>query len=232
MKNRIILSILVLIVFSFSVSAQKNKIQIIETGKFHNEEITAETGEMWLGLYAQGENYSLLPSVLTVETVYDAVVDAADEKTGKSVKILVQTKPIFLIKGDGFVQSRTVKTVFDGEKTIGNSFDETYNFQGKSYRLYVETGNPKNAKSETVDETSKLILTDGKTKQIIYSQEYCDDCSWSLSWAGDLDDDGKLDFYIDLSDHYNASHRRLFLSSKAGNGDLVKEVAKFVTSGC
>lgn len=232
MKNRIILSVLVLIVFSFSVSAQKNKIRIIEAGEFHNEEITAESGEMWLGLYTQGENYSLLPSVLTVETVHDAVVDAADEKTGKSVKILGQTKPIFLIKGDGFVQSRTVKTVFDGEKTIGNNFDETYNFQSKSYRLYVETENPKNVKSETVDETSRFILSDGKTKQIIYSQKYCDDCSWSLRWAGDLDDDGKLDFYIDLSDHYNSSHRRLFLSSKAGNNELVKEVAEFVTVGC
>ena len=232
MKNRIILSVLVLAIFSFSVSAQKNKIRIIETGEFHGDEITAETGEMWLGLYTQSENYSLLPSVLTVEKVHDMIVDARDEKTGKSVKILGQTKPIFLIKGDGFVQSRTVKTVFDDEKPIGNNFDETFQFQGKNYRLYVETQNPQNAKSEMVDDTSKLVLSDGKTKQIIYSQKFCDDCGWSLRWAGDLDDDGKLDFYADLSNHYNASHRRLFLSSKAGNNELVKEVAEFVTVGC
>jgi hypothetical protein len=232
MKNRIILSVLVLVFLSFSAFAQKNKIQIIETGEFHGDEITAETGEMWLGLYAQGENYSLLPSVLTIETVHDQIVDAADEKTGKSVKILGQPKPIFLIKGDGFVQSRTIKTVFDGEKSIGNNFDETFIFQGKSYRLYVETENPKNTKSEMVDETSKLVLTSGNIKQIIYSQKNCDDCGWSLQWVGDLDDDGKLDFYADVSDHYNASHRRLFLSSKAGNNELVKEAAEFVTVGC
>jgi hypothetical protein len=38
--------------------------------------------------------------------------------------------------------------------------------------------------------------------------------------------------YVDVSWHYNVSETRLFLSSQAKPGQFVKEVAKFVTTGC
>lgn len=60
----------------------------------------------------------------------------------------------------------------------------------------------------------------------------CDDCGWGIYWAGDLDGDGKLDLYLDLANHYNVGQYRLFLSSPAEKGKLVKEVANFRFVGC
>jgi hypothetical protein len=221
------------LILTFGISAFAQNIEILETGGFHGEEVTAKTGESWLGLFKQGENYSLLPVVLTVENFHDAIVDNDEsEKTGKEVTVLGQDKPVFLIRGKGFTQSRVVKTVFSGAKPIDNIFNETYEFAGKKYNLKVQTIIIRKKVSTSLNETSKLILSDGKTEQTIYSIERCDDCHWQINWAGDLDGDGKLDFYLNLSDHYNVANLKLFLSSEAESGKLVKEVAEFTTTGC
>lgn len=230
MKKSILFIAIVLI---FSISAFAQNIQILETGGFHGEEVSAETGEIWLGLYKQGENYSLLPSVLTIELFHDAIVDNDEsEKTGKEVKVLGQTEPVFLIRGKGFSQSRVIKTVFSGNERIKSDFDRTFDFSGEKYRLKVETEKPNKDYPEHLNETSKLVLTKGKTTQVLYAPEDCNDCYWQMNWAGDLDGDGKLDFYLYLTYHYNVGIRKLFLSSKAESGKLVKEVAEFTTTGC
>lgn len=226
-------AIIIGLILAFGINAFAQDIQILETGGFHGEEVSAESGESWLGLFKQKNDYALLPVVLTVEDVHDPIVDSSEnEKTGKEVKVLGQGEPVFLIKGKGFINSRVVKTVFSGGKPITNIFNETYDFAGKKYNLKVQTEIIRKKVSTSLNETSKLILSDGKTEQTIYSVERCNDCHWQINWAGDLDNDGKLDFYLNLSDHYNVANLKLFLSSEAESGELVKEVAEFTTTGC
>jgi hypothetical protein len=50
-----------------------------------------------------------------------------------------------------------------------------------------------------------------------------------LYWVGDLDSDGKTDFYLSLYENDNISELILFLSSKAKNGKLIQAVAAFVS---
>lgn len=230
MRKSILFTALILI-FSISVFAQN--IQILETGGFHGEEVSAKTGETWLGLYKTGETYTLLPSVLTVEYFHDAIIDNDEnDKTGMEVKVLGQTEPILLIKGTGFTQSRVVPTVFGGVEQIKTDFDKTFDFSGEKYRLKVETEKPNKDFPEYLNKTSKLVLTKGKTTQILYAPDECNDCVWQMNWVGDLDGDGKLDFYLYLTYHYNVAMKKLFLSSDAESGKLVKEVAEFTTAGC
>ncbi|MET0807665.1 MAG: hypothetical protein ABWX93_02785, partial [Pseudoxanthomonas sp.] len=59
-----------------------------------------------------------------------------------------------------------------------------------------------------------------------------DDASPTLLFAGDLDRDGKLDLIFDGTDHYNVSRPTLFLSSPAGQGELLHEVARYESVGC
>jgi hypothetical protein len=59
-----------------------------------------------------------------------------------------------------------------------------------------------------------------------------DDATPALLFAGDLDRDGVLDLLLDTTDHYNLSRPTLFLSSQAGTGELLREVARFVAVGC
>jgi hypothetical protein len=233
MKKQLIFLTLSLYLLVSVANAQK--IEILETGQFHGDEVTAETGENWLGLYKKGKTYSLLPTVLTVSKVHDAIADnSPNETTGKEVKTLGPGEPIFLIKGKGFEQSREIPTMMSGNTSIYNNWAGQFSFTDNKdkYSLKVITEKKLKGSGENLDFTSKLVLTYKDTTQIIYKQNRCDDCSWQLLWAGDLDSDGKLDLYLNLSDHYNVMNKRLFLSTQAESGEMVKEVAEFKTVGC
>jgi len=54
-----------------------------------------------------------------------------------------------------------------------------------------------------------------------------DDPRFSLGWAGDLDQDGKPDLIMILTQKGTSLPTFLFLSSKAGPGKLVKRVAEY-----
>jgi len=88
---------------------------------------------------------------------------------------------------------------------------------------------------ETV-ENYKLIIEGSKDnqpiKQTIADIPFFDDKMVTFYWAGDIDQDGLPDFLVDLSHKYSYSMPSLFLSSKAGNGELVKLVAQLSEFGC
>lgn len=229
------LKILTTAAFLFSltifVNAQKGKIELLETGEFHGEEVTAKAGELWLGLFKTGNNFALLETVIGVEMVHDPIVDDnPNEKTGKAVKVFNRNEPVFLIKDAGFLPQKNIETVFSGEKGIDGKYKETFNFKKAVYELRVDNAANEN---EFLGKDSKLILTVNGKQQILRElPNGGNDAFWTLYWVGDLDSDGKLDFYINVTDHYNVSDKRLFLSSQAEAGQSVKEAAIFRTTGC
>jgi len=202
------------------------KVKLLETGEFHAEDISeAKTNEIWLGLFKQGDSYSLLPTKIKVSKIPNP--DLMDME----VKINQKSETVFLLKNADFLQQSKIETVFQGEKGLGSEEDTeaVLNFNGETYRLWVEG----KVENKFLGKGSKLLLLKGETKQEIrYLKNGCNDCVWHLYWAGDLDNDGKLDFYMNLSDHYNIIERVLFLSSQAENENLVKAIAIFGTVGC
>jgi hypothetical protein len=77
---------------------------------------------------------------------------------------------------------------------------------------------------------AKVILTDGRTRQTLYSVDgFADEPHFHIIWAGDLDRDGKLDLIVNLSRKYSVHPYRLLLSSKASGQDIVGEAAVFET---
>ncbi|HEY9402552.1 MAG TPA: hypothetical protein VIQ24_07645 [Pyrinomonadaceae bacterium] len=215
-------------------AAQKRipRINLIETGEFHGDEITAKSGERWLGLFPTSSGFALLPAMLKVEKVLDPIVDQNPKiKTGKKVSVNRARKPLFLLKGADFLRATAVRTIFAGdENNLVNGESLDLFLDDKSYNLKVVSNDP--TPVGYVVENSRLILSTGAKSQVIFSVEQPDDAGWSLLWAGDLDGDGKLDLYMDLHNKYNSSQRRLFLSSQASRGNLVKEVAEFSAVGC
>jgi hypothetical protein len=214
------------------------KIKLLTTGEFHQEDVTAKSGGKWLGLFKENGNYFLQFTKIKVSRVPDPIYSNADLKngikTGKKVDVKGNKEPIFLLKNAAILPSKKVVTLFsqnepDENNSLPNNFARNFNLNGTNYTLKVVSDNPAN---EYLDMTSKLILVSGNTEQIVHKMGRCDDCGWSLHWVGDLDGDGKLDLYADINDHYNVTSRRLFLSSQAEEGKLVKEVAVFHTVGC
>ncbi len=75
-----------------------------------------------------------------------------------------------------------------------------------------------------------ITLNEDDRSQILYepgnSEFACDEPHFDVSWAGDLDRDGRLDLLVSLSSKYSYHPRQLFLSSVAGDGELVSEAGR------
>jgi len=209
-------------------------IDLLQVGSFHGDEVVATTGESWLALYTGAPSSHLERTEITVATVRDGILD--DEKgtrTGKRVTVLGDKKPLFLLKNAKSLKPGKVTTIFDytthsenENVSMVNGFEQKIHAFGGKYLLKV-VGVPSSENQEI--KMSRLVLVSngiGQTIRLGASE------NWKLLWAGDLDNDGKLDFYADLSDHYNASMPTLFLSSMAEKGELVKAVAGIRTLGC
>jgi hypothetical protein len=241
MKCKLSICTLILFVLAFrgmDLSATQQQIsqsvELLETGAFHGDEITARTSEKWLGLYIEDGHSTLLNYRVTVEAVFDEILQETDEKTGKRVSVDLPLQPVFLVKAK-FLSGGPVTTLFGQDsKALEVASPLTFELAETSYVLKV-VGSEDTAKcsEQTLPKNARLVLTSGQSGQVLYSLQGCgDDASWSLLWAGDLDRDGKLDLYVNVTQHYNISERKLFLSSQAGESELVRQVAELVTSGC
>lgn len=209
--------------------------RVLEVGEFHGEEVDAETGEQWLGLHISEDGSMLLNYELTVESVEDPIVDEPGQKTGRKVSVDLPLEPTFLVNADWILNSGKVETVFEGNhEGLERISPVALRLTDTSYQLkVVGTEDGEKCWQDGLPKNATLVLTRENTSQVLYSLEECgSDPTWSLLWAGDLDRDGKLDLYVRVTQHYNISRKKLFLSSQANEGSLVQEVAEFVTSGC
>ena len=219
---------------STATSACPPEATLLEVGEFHGEEVTAETGERWLGLHTANNGSILLEYELAVDTVHDPLIDEDDQKTGKKVSVNLPLEPMFLVNSDWILQSGPVETVFKGNNEwLQPASPVKLKLAGSDYEIKIEGDEGEKCWQDGLPKNAKLILSNGKSDQVLYTLAECgSDPGWFLHWAGDLDKDGKLDLYVSVTQHYNISERKLFLSSQADEGQLVTEVAEFVTSGC
>ncbi len=185
-------------------------------------------------MYLTQNGYELIPSRITVEAVYDPLVDAEGEKTGKVVSVRSPIEPIFLVQSLGMLKSGTVKTLFS-EQTIlapGKSLSFTFDNKAEYYLTAFGEGSI-DSTGFTSLQNYTVELSRGQLSQVILSYSSTNDAVPSLLWAGDLDRDGKLDLLVNATPHYVVySASTLFLSSMAEDGKLLQKVAMFVASGC
>jgi hypothetical protein len=244
MKNLLCAVVLIMFAATQSPSLQKaepleikksSRIQLIETGDFHGSDMPAKSSKGWLGLYKTGKGFALIETTIKVQPTRDAVVDEDEnEKTGKEVSVNHSTEPLFLVKGAAMLKGGSAATVLSGEKDLLNNKTISLRLAGKDYHLKV-IANKRKSNPLAIREDARLVLTRGKTMQVLDvfgNDTEAGDPYWGLLWAGDLDNDGKLDLYLDVRWRYNISQHILFLSSPAGKGRIVKQIAHMETKGC
>ena len=210
------------------------EIQLLQVGMFHGDEVSAESGEVWLGLYSTPDGYALIPSRITVETVYDPLVDNAGESTGKVVSVEERTRPLFLIKGLDAPKRASIKTLSTEGVILspGKSLDLRLDNENE-YHLTTYGEGDIGPNGFTSLENYSIELSQGQLSQELLAYSSTNGAIPTLLWTGDLDGDGQLDLLINATPHYAIySAPMLFLSSMAKDGNLVQKVAIFVATGC
>lgn len=217
-----------------AASPVKSEIELLQVGAFHGDEVSAKSGEVWLGLYSTAAGHVLIPSRITVETVYDPFVDNAGDQTGKVVSVEEQTPPLFLIKGLRTSERESIKTLSDGQIILspGKSLNLGLDDENESYLTVYGEGDV-GPNGFTSLENYSIELSSGQLSQELLAYRSTNGAIPTLLWAGDLDGDNKLDLVINATPHYTVSSAPiLFLSSMAKDGSLVQKVAIFIATGC
>ena len=211
------------------------QVQILMTGQFHGNEITASSGETWFGLFAEGKKYRLVRTTINVTPIRDDIVgDEEDEKTGKLVSCNKSGKPLFLVRGIRGLSEIMVDTAWQGEKFFYPGESGSYYFDGTHTGImaFGEAVKTENYGGFFYRNYSLFLIKGREERSFIHFERLSPDARPHLIWVGDLDNDKKMDMFWDLTDHYNKRQFTLFLSSLAGEGEWLKKAAELITLGC
>ncbi len=216
-------------------------IDIFQIGNVYREsDVIAKTGESWLTLFEHNGSYSFKPARAKVRHLKTASY-AGDELDVR----LTFDKP-----GVPMLAVRNLKTLRPGKVTtlysrpsseeidrrnlpIGameDGYKQDFDLNETWYTLRVSKGVAKDG-----TKLGLLVLENETERQVIYSTEYFSGekiIIGYLFWVGDLDNDGKLDIYLDTYNEKGGSGANLYVSSEAEQGKLVKLVAMFGVPGC
>ena len=248
--HRTVPPILALILFSVGSAPpiDSGQIEIIHKGCFHDNEVSEQSGGDWEALYGRGDAFELVSRAVGVKPCHDDISDAPDKMTGRAVVVDAEGTPLFLVRGIGHVGAKPVSipTAWpakgDGRSLSGGS--SKYVRPGERFHLTLGGANYQLAAKGRYDPTRPasdrlllgyrltLIGPSGQSQDLPASVRFAEDGVPTLEWAGDLDRDGRLDLYMDMTDHYNVTNYVLLLSSRAATGKLVKQVASRRYVGC
>ena len=194
-------------------------VSVLGRGEFHGSEVSAEDGEIWLGLFVHGREQWLAPVELRVMPVFDGIMDDPGQTTCRRVYCDCG-EPLLFLRSSGpvFIQGPLAPLVakplqmYPGD-SIG--FHSGQGFAAKEEGLYLVRG------------TASQLLA------VPYPRNDNEGRRLQIAWAGDLDGDGMMDVILNHRFHYNVYiNYRVFLSSLAKPGDLVREAASFIAVGC
>lgn len=147
-------------------------------------------------------------------------------------------KEIAYISGINNLQEGIIKSHFHRQVFIAPAQPYHFIFENVQYTLRAEGIERKEWNSENnLDEEGrinnadvcqryKLYLSSGGVEQQLLGIESFSEQYVKLEFIGDLDGDGKPDFIFETATWYEDQEIMLFLSSKAGKGELVKYVAR------
>ena len=222
---------LVLLFVLISSYCFADEVHLLKTGQFFAEQVHYESGENWFGLFRSEEGDTLYQTKIIVEKI-STPFDEGDEPGGVTVTVDRAGHSIFLVKGSNCFRSGPVNTLLYDNIFLYPAQDLSLSLEERHYNLM--------AFGSTNDEgrilSYGLRLWDSKLRkhqtiaQINNPGWETTQNSFNILWAGDLDNDDRLDLFLNLSEHYAEKAYALFLSSFADEGSLLKKVATFKVS--
>jgi len=216
----------------FVIAELPVNVDLLFVGTYRRGAIEASSGETWFGVYSTGDGFRLLRSKILVEQLRH---DNPDLPFTVRVTADQQRVPVFLVKGIPGLSDRPIPTIFSGkfflppfQTSILQLTDSIrYGFQAKG--TYREVAGAQGL----YDYELEFFQFPWKRSQMLATFRQIDlENPPSILWAGDLDNDGKLDFILELANHSGATQKTLYLSSMAKGNDFVAEAAEFSHPDC
>lgn len=216
-------------------------IDVLETqGIYRKSEVIARSGENWLTLTEKNGHYSLVSA--TAKVTNKRTVSYVGDEHDVQLSFSNVGSPIFAVRRLPGVKAGPVTTLYHRPSSeeierrnlpilpMRTGFKREFNLNEVWYTLRVSRG-------RTTDGTivGVLVLESDGVAQVIarnYYEPAYGETIGELLWVGDLDNDGKLDLYLDEFNEKGYFGVGLYLSSAAGAGQFVKLVATFANGGC
>lgn len=231
LANRVLASLLIGLVIPMAAAVDGIPTEIMQVGTFHGGEVPNVAGRNWLALMVDGERAELKTAAPKIKTVFDGIMDDEKDKasySGKQVE-MKGPDPFLLIRREGLktgvIKQASVSSTDQGQTLIFDNAKYTVQHQCK------EKGKGEEFQACKV----YLVGNSNGVKQWLGDTMEHKDSDFaetiSVSWAGDIDRDGKIDLIIEKS-RYNNSDTVLLLSSAAKPGKHLLEVAKLSRQGC
>jgi hypothetical protein len=216
----------------------------------------------WTGLMRGPKGYYVAPVKLRWTRVPDPLFDdATEEEPGKAWEVkpetsdsaailfrdpsLVHAGPVQPLRTDGIsvykngrwtpaTQLRDFKNLRDLRLCPGDSARFTH--QGLRYLLYAKGGRA-DASSDWGEMWNYKLYVQAEVKgtrktSLLVACPQFDDSFVSILFAGDLDNDGILDWILNTSPKYSYEERTYFRSGKAPKKELVAPVSRHVLAWC
>lgn len=232
--------ILLLMTALGAIAAPVQHVSILLPGSFHGEEVPDDAAGRWFALVAEGADATLQAVDVRVTQEVDVIVDAAGEMTGRRVDVSPAIDPVVLLRGIPNLRIGAVPTSLHRISVMPDTPQSTH-LGARSYSFRLQCSDVQIVQGQRHQEC-ELLLSDGTRSQVLspYAAYFEGDVRIFSSeqeaplilWAGDLDADGRLDLLLDTSNHYNIDEMQLYLSSQAGERELVAPVAAFRATGC
>lgn len=174
--------------------------------------------EGWLGLYCN-QTCALRPASIEYATF-----------AGEPDRLDAYSRPrkAYLMFRDvpGVSAGPVVEAKYDLDVTLGRGSVVPIRLGGDEYELRVTA-------SDDFLNNGVVTLRRGERSQVVYRMpESIDEGHLALVFAGDLDRDGRLDLVMVNSPKYSVSPLTLYLSGAAGEGELLREAARWEHYSC
>ena len=96
----------------------EENIELLRAGQFHGNEVRAESGGGWYGLFEVENHFELKAVNITVEAVPDFLSGDKNDRSGKMVTVDHPGEPLFLIKGLAGPHEGRINSVFSGSRFL------------------------------------------------------------------------------------------------------------------
>jgi hypothetical protein len=226
-------------VFSISISLIANSfirhcdslpVKIYPIGDYFNPAYRmSDNSTMW-AISKNEESYNLNRVQVRLGKV-QSMIDGSGDTTGSIILSPDTKKTVLLFTGLEDLTPGNI-TFLDLKETLVNDFGKTitaprsveFVFKEDTYKVWAEV------QPSDDDKQMDIYIAHKDTKQLLYSYKKTADAIADLDWIADIDRDNKPDLMLITTYHFSYREAKLFLSSTAKEGELLREVGCFGAS--